>query len=158
MSRLSKPGITRVRRNVEKALYLLYRNDHFLIINGTQERSITHKLAEYIQQQFPGWHVDCEYNRRGQRLPKAILSQDTSYPDIIVHHRNTRENLLVIEAKSIHSQDHSDAHDKKKVKAYIEDSDYQYQFGLWVCFYDDPAESQLDWFENLDGDCCEVSS
>lgn len=153
MSCLPKPTFNQVRRSIEKSLYLLYRNDHFLITNGTEERTITHKLAEYIQQQFLEWHVDCEYNRLGQGLPKAILSQNTSYPDIIIHHRNTRENLLVVEAKSIHSRDHSDVHDKKKIKAYIEDQDYRYQFGLWVCFYDDLAESRLCWFENNDGGC-----
>jgi len=158
MSSISRPSFDEVRRKIETALQILYKNDHFLITNCTHERAITHKLAEHIQRLFPEWHVDCEYNRLGEELPKAIPSQDESYPDVIIHHRNTRDNILIIEAKSIHSNDRNDRHDKIKIKAYIEDSDYRYQFGLWICFYDDPAETKLDWFENQAGICCGVSS
>ena len=150
------PDFRMVETNINAAMHLLYRKDHFLITNSTSERSITHKLAEYIQQLFPHWHVDCEYNRRGLNRPKAILNQDTSYPDIIIHKRNTKTNLLVIEAKSIHSDDHSDTHDKEKIKAYIEDPEYQYRFGLWICFYDELSSVVMSWFENRDGRCSEV--
>jgi hypothetical protein len=158
MNVVSRPDFDEVRYKIETALQLLYRNDHFLITNSTNERSITHKLAEYIQQLFPEWHVDCEYNRLGRERPKAIPSQDTSYPDIIIHFRNTQDNLLIIEAKSIHSQDHSDISDKDKIKAYIENLNSGYQFGLWICFHDDLAKNKLDWFKNQAGICCGVSS
>lgn len=151
------PDFRMVETNINDALNLLYRNDRLLITNSTSERSITHKLAAYIQQLFPQWHVDCEYNRRGLRRPKDILDQDTSYPDIIIHQRNTTTNLLVIEAKSIYSADHTDTHDKKKIKAYIEDPEYQYRFGLWICFYDEISSVVTDWFENRDGRCREVA-
>ena len=153
MSRLTKPSLKSVQRKIGKALHLLYEKDHFLITNGTEERSITHKLAEYIQQLFDKWNVDCEYNRRGENHPKAINSKRTSYPDIIIHRRNTKHNLLVIEAKSIHSRKHSDRKDKEKIKAYIEDPDYQYRYGLWICFFDDFYQNKLDWFENNNGGC-----
>ena len=157
MSRLYKQSLNSVQRKIGKALHLLYEKDHFLITNGTEERSTTHKLAEYIQQLFIEWNVDCEYNRRGEYRPKAIGSKKTSYPDIIIHRRNTKKNLLVIEAKSIHSRKHGDVGDKNKIKAYIEDPDYQYQFGLWICFHDDPADNRLDWFENNDGNWREIT-
>jgi len=156
MSHLPKLSFSRVHSRIEKALLLLYKNDHFLITNCTAERSITHKLAEYIQQFFPEWNVDCEYNRRGENRPKAIPSQETSYPDIIIHHRNTKHNLLIIEAKSIHSRKHDSVQDKEKIKAYVEDPDYQYRFGLWILFYDDLAQTRLDWFENHNGSCQEA--
>jgi hypothetical protein len=157
MSCLPKPTFNHVRRSIEKSLCLLYRNDHFLITNGTEERTITHKLAEYIQQQFPEWHVDCEYNRRGISNSKDIPTQSTSYPDIIVHRRNTKDNLLVIEAKSMHSRNHDDVDDKNKIKQYIEDAKYCYSFGLWICFYDELADVRLDWFNNQAGFCRGVS-
>jgi hypothetical protein len=47
---------------LEKALSKLYENDSFLLENNCHERSITHKLAEYLQQYLPNYHVDCEYN------------------------------------------------------------------------------------------------
>ena len=151
------PDFSMVETSINDALHLLYRNDHFLIINSTSERSITHKLAEYIQQLFPQWHVDCEYNRLGLGFPKNLPDQHTSYPDIIIHKRNTKTNLLVIEAKSIHSADRSDTHDKEKIKAYIEDPEYQYRFGLWLCFYDEFPRLVMDWFENRDRQCLKVN-
>ena len=85
MSSFIKPDLVVVRSNIEKALQLLYENDLFLITNGAEESSITHKLAEYIQRPFPEWHVDCEYNQRGKNDQKDIAGHNTSYPDIIIH-------------------------------------------------------------------------
>jgi hypothetical protein len=142
------PSFDDVRHKIEKAVQCLYKNDHFLITNTTNERSITHKLAEYIQLLFPEWHVDCEYNRRGENNQKDIEGQTTSYPDIIVHLRNTKRNLLIIEAKSIHAPNHSDRGDKSKIKKYIEDKRYGYSFGLWICFHDELEETTMNWFKN----------
>lgn len=151
------PTIHSVGEHISRALHQLYSNDHFLITNSTNERAITHKLAEYIQPLFPDWHVDCEYNRLGLNTPKRLPDQSTSYPDIIIHKRNTNANLLVVETKSIHSSDHSDTHDKEKIKVYIEDPEYQYRFGLWICFYDELSSVVMDWFENQNGSCCELA-
>lgn len=147
------PSIEEVNYKIKVAIMWLYKNDHFLITNAAEERSITHKFAEYIQFLFPEWNVDCEYNRRGEDMPKDLPNQNTSYPDIIIHLRNTKCNLLVIEAKSIHSRNHSDKKDKDKIKAYIEDSKYLYRFGLWVCFYDEIGNTIIDWFINQKGKC-----
>ncbi len=158
MSKIFQPEFDIVRNKVELALHLLYKNDHFLITNGTNERSITHKFAEYLQQLFPEWHVDCEYNRLGENHPKDLPGQETSYPDIIIHKRNMMDNLLIIEAKSIHSQNHSDDADKRKIKSFIEENRYSYRFGLWICFYDEISVTRLDWFQNIDGHCSEVNT
>ena len=157
MSSISKPSFDEVRRNIEAALQRLYKSDLFLITNSTNERTITHKFAEHIQQLFPEWHVDCEYNRRGEEQRKDVEGRNTTYPDIIIHRRNTKDNLLVIEAKSIHSQDHSDTDDKDKIIKYISDMKYSYSYGLWICFYDELVKTQLDWFENHAGECRGVS-
>ena len=158
MSSIPRPSFDEVRCKIETALQLLYKHDHFLITNNTSERAITHKLAEYIQGLFPEWHVDCEYNRRGEDRPKDIQGKRTSYPDIIIHRRNKKDNLLIIEAKSVHSRNRSDIVDKGKIAAYISDTRYEYSFGLWIYFHDDLAETQLDWFENQAGVCRGVSS
>ena len=147
-----------VKYRIELALHRLYKNDHFLITNGANERSITHKLAEHLQIFFPEYHVDCEYNRRGENRPKNLPGQTTSYPDIIIHKRNTKDNLLVIEAKSVKSKNHSDEDDKRKIKAYIKDARYGYRFGLWVCFDDEITETKRDWFNNMNGECIEVNT
>jgi hypothetical protein len=41
------------------------REDKDLINNSANERSISHNLAEYLQNYFRDLNVDCEYNRHG---------------------------------------------------------------------------------------------
>ena len=114
---------------------LLVRDGHLLTANAN-ERSITHKLAEYMQLQFPEWNVDCEYNRDGidpKKLitfVKNIKSDNTDavsvFPDIIVHLRGTNNNLLVIEAKK--SNYSGKDRDGEKLKAFKKDLGYKYAF------------------------------
>lgn len=47
---------------LDKALKKLYEKDSYLLKNDCHERSITHKLAEYLQELLPDLNVDCEYN------------------------------------------------------------------------------------------------
>lgn len=47
---------------LDTALRTLYLKDSHLLKNSVHERSLTHKLAEYLQQLFPEYNVDCEYN------------------------------------------------------------------------------------------------
>lgn len=116
----------------------LIERDSFLLVKDANERSITHKLAEYLQQGFPGWHVDCEYNRwasnpnNGPRkflvdLEEQVSSGDTNgttvFPDIIVHRRGTTENLLVIEAKKVGGRLERD---RKKLQLFRSQLDYEY--------------------------------
>jgi hypothetical protein len=69
-------------------------------------------LAVYIEGEFPGWHVDCEYNRQGvSRGPKQVTPSEllppsgTSRharisPDIVVDKRGHEgPNLLAVEVK-----------------------------------------------------------
>ena len=58
-----RPPPEDVKRRVIAAICALYRHDRELLDVDANERSITHKLAEHLQRKFPGWHVDCEYNR-----------------------------------------------------------------------------------------------
>jgi len=54
--------IEEIKRRLNLALEKLYVKDWYLIKNAAHERSITHKLAEYLQELFPDYDVDCEYN------------------------------------------------------------------------------------------------
>src|SRR5271156_1841591 len=103
-----------IESKLRRAIRTLLREDGWLLRYDANERSITHKLAEYLQKEFRDWHVDCEYNLDGHDdskkldLPpkRNISSADTEartvFPDIIVHCRGKhakRLNLLVLEAK-----------------------------------------------------------
>jgi len=52
-----------IKEKVEYCLQILREKDRDLLDIDVNERTITHKLAEYLQNQFPSYDVDCEYNR-----------------------------------------------------------------------------------------------
>jgi hypothetical protein len=128
-----------VEARLKKAEEKLLRTDRFLLENDVNERSITHKLAQYLQEEFfPEWDVDCEYNRVGtEEMAKKLdlkaepsCTDDTHartvYPDIIVHHRGKEyENLLVIEAKK-NSSPAGTSRDEEKLKAFGKELGYKY--------------------------------
>ena len=100
-----------IKKKIKYSINKLMEHDSFLLKENVNERSITHKLAEYLQDEFKDWNVDCEYNRMVNGVsnePKRMIfpvedikSNDTEaktvFPDIIIHKRNRRKNLLVIE-------------------------------------------------------------
>ncbi len=153
-----------LKQRIIAAICALHRYDHELLEIDANERSITHKLAEHLQHQFPAWHVDCEYNRIGHVTKRLNLNGQsrpdeteatTVFPDIIVHQRLTNENLLVVEVKKAGGQ--QETHDIEKLKTFTR-PDCQYKYGLFVrlgangdCeikLYQDGACSQ-DWTDDL---------
>ena len=127
----------------DSALRRFLHNDAQLLVVNANERSMTHKLAEYLQQEFQGWNVDCEYNRnradvKKLPLPRRRINWDdlegrTVFPDIIVHHRTMSDNLLVVEAKKSSSAI-NDAFDLGKLEQFKEDP-FHYRYGLFIKFY-----------------------
>jgi len=52
-----------VKERAITAIDRLLKNDLLLLQNDVNERSVSHKLAEYLQIVFQNLHVDCEHNR-----------------------------------------------------------------------------------------------
>ncbi|MFH1941156.1 MAG: hypothetical protein ABIL68_03550 [bacterium] len=148
-------SLKRVRSLVQNSIQKLINDDADLLDINVNERSISHKFAEYLQQEFLGWNVDCEYNRKMGETKRLnvifnnVTDQDieakTVFPDIIVHRRQTDKNLLVIEMKK--SGNNFD-NDVKKLKAFTGDED-GYRFGL-LLIINSKNEPQQTWFD--DGD------
>src|SRR5216683_1952592 len=69
---------------VVSALHEFYARETHLLEKDLGERTLTHRLAVHLEKQFPGWDVDCDYNRLGERtlrLPKGtIVSTDDHQP------------------------------------------------------------------------------
>ncbi|MGH6703233.1 MAG: hypothetical protein ACREC2_05565, partial [Bradyrhizobium sp.] len=65
---------------VVSAVGVFYARETHLLEKDLGERTLTHRLAVYLESQFGGWDVDCDYNRLGERrlrLPKgSIVSTD----------------------------------------------------------------------------------
>src|SRR5258705_13494063 len=106
------------------ALKEFYARETHLLEKDLGERTLTHRLAVHVEKQFPGWEVDCDYNRLGERtlrLPKGkIISTDdhfgkSVYPDIVVHQRDIPNNLLAIEGRKA-SNHQPPEHDEHKLR------------------------------------------
>ena len=141
-----------IKKRTRIALGVLQKNDSFLLEQKVHERSIAHKLAEYLQEQFPDWNIDCEYNRKGikSKLLEGIGECDGHrktnrvFPDIIVHKRNTKNNLLVVELKKSNLDPKCDI---KKLELFTRmEGEYRYSLGLFIEFED--SQPKLKWLKN----------
>ena len=150
--RLGEISTVQIKERIRIALGLLYKNDYFLFEESVHERSIAHKLAEYLQQQFPDWHVDCEYNRHGisvKKLPRECVGKhkENVYPDINIHHRNTDDNLVIFEIKPNKSNSVVECDDVKLVEFTKSSGDYKYILGVFIGF-DSLEEPQIEFYRN----------
>lgn len=160
---------------LQRAFDNLISNDSFLISNNLSERSIAHKLGCYLQNEFPEYNVDCEYNgyveshrnRKYINILRSIaeelgilkgtderdLINRKIYPDIIVHLRgvNPDSNLLIVETKKSTSIESFDF-DFEKLKRFTS-NEYEnnlcYSFGLFIEFVvDENPQLNIKWFRN----------
>ena len=129
-----------IEEKISKAIEKLCERDSYLLKNSASERSISHRFALYLEEQFKDekWDIDCEYNRLGEaekRLHWEEFSKKPNlvFPDIIVHHRGKKENLLVIEIEKTIQYDHIEK-DFKKLKAFLKENKYGYRFSLLLRF------------------------
>jgi len=125
---------------VVTALGEFYAREAYLFEKDLGERTLTHRLAVHIESQFPGWDVDCDYNRLGERtlrLPRGtIVSTDVHlgksvYPDIVVHRRGIPNNLLAIEVRKAANHQPPE-HDPHKLRAL---TDPHLWFAFWAGVY-----------------------
>lgn len=141
-----------IEEKLGAALKKLFDRDGFLLENLAHERSVAHKLAEYLQLEFGDVrHVDCEYDLHG-RLLKLLddirecdedRRTDRIYPDIVVHVRDTDEfNTLVIEMKVGSG---SVVCDREKLRLMTSTGQYRYQSGVLIQFHRLDAPT-LTWF------------
>ena len=101
-----------------------YARETHILEKDVGERALTHRLAVYLEKQFPGWEVDCDYNRLGERtlrMPRGtIISTDDDigksvYPDIVVHQREIPNNLLAVEVRKATNHQPPE-HDQHKLR------------------------------------------
>ncbi|MBN2374473.1 hypothetical protein JXL19_11870 [bacterium] len=136
---------------------MLLEKDKEILTTDINERSITHKLAGYLEPLFVGWDVDCEYNRNHdnpkrlkiprRKIPNNDTQARTVFPDIIVHKRGTDKNLLVIELKKTTSQQRDDF-DLNKLKAFRNELCYKFAVFIKIRTGNDPAIEKIDWIQN----------
>jgi len=147
MDKLNKKNSDRINYNLEeikekidRVIDLILTRDRKLFKLNSSERSISNKLATYLYSEFPEWEIDCEYNRYMNTIKKLEKKGKDKriYPDIIIHHRESKENLLVIEIKksppySLTNQKVKE--DLERLQKMTSDKKYKYQFGLFILFF-----------------------
>lgn len=124
--------------------------DYYLLSVEANERSLTHRLAIYIEQEFPDYNVDCEFQKDGMDTKKlarfsnpAAKQAGTVYPDIIVHHRGTDDNFIVIESKPSSKDDpckKSPACDCDCCKLWAYREELKYKHAFYIVFPFPPDE------------------
>jgi len=124
---------------VVAALREFYAHETFLFVKDLGERTLTHRLAVYLEKQFAGWQVDCDYDRLGERtlrLPHGtIVSTDdhlgkSVFPDIVVHQREIPNNLLAVEVRKAGNHQPPE-HDQHKLRA-LTDPHLWFAYGIGV--------------------------
>lgn len=112
------------------------------LFGGVSEWAVAHRLAIYLEKHFPGYSVDCEYNRMPgepeatydttQHVPKRLHGNKQVRPDIIIHERgNNDRNLVVIELKKA-SNKHGIDDDAEKLRAFKDDASLRYAYAFQV--------------------------
>jgi hypothetical protein len=61
-----------IRDIISPVLQQLIETEMELFLNDVAERAIAHRIGCHLDGKFPGWHVDCEYNRDGLERTKAF--------------------------------------------------------------------------------------
>ncbi|UOY07224.1 hypothetical protein L0P88_01420 [Muricauda sp. SCSIO 64092] len=134
----------------------LYSKDALLMnpAYDITERTVTHRLAIYLESYFEKYQylVDIEYNRirgdynadavgnlMGKRLNWQNNEQGPSYvyPDIIVHKRETNDNLLIIEVKMIW-KNNKKRDDLLKIDEYLKE--FGYKYGVYIELSEDTIQ------------------
>lgn len=125
-----------------RSLKELYFNDKLLLELKVKEECINHRLAVYIEKNYPFvfaddpfFHVDVEYDKLGIERKEMKFKYDEApheiRPDIVLHLRgNQRGNILAIEAK----KGAISRHDINKLEGFLKPPfNYRFAIGLSYC-------------------------
>ncbi len=122
----------KITQIVNLAIERFLQNDLGLLYDDVHERTISSKIAMYLQPHFNGYNVDPEYNREGHRI--KTLNGEKIYPDIIVHIRNKKVNLLIMEIKKDIHPEKLINKDRNRLKKMTINQKYQYRLGVLIIF------------------------
>ena len=126
----------------EKAKNEFLEKEKAIIKNDTNERTLTQRLAFYLELQlrknikYENYSVDCEYNRKEEDIKRLKCGKNTDkkeiYPDIIVYQRKIKNNLIAIEMKKTTSRNTDKIKDIEKLEALTDrKNDYHYTLGIY---------------------------
>ncbi|MEE1315790.1 MAG: hypothetical protein U0K35_00995 [Prevotella sp.] len=147
--------LTDIERIINKSLDLLYSKDEELFSNDLCERSIAYKFGLYFYQimqeeKHSDYDIDMEYNRHKADLKYTQKLTNGTYPDLIVHKRNTdKKNLLVIEFKKWkdnYTIKRLIKNDITKIEEFVDcRGKYSYKYGASIIFAKERKDVIITW-------------
>jgi hypothetical protein len=166
-----------INQKLTSSLNQVLIDDCYLLEHDISERSISHRLAVYLESQFLGFNVDCEYNgnidadngrkyicilkEMAENLHLVDVGAEVEefyyrcvYPDIIIHRRGKNDdnnNLLIIEIKKSSNPDPGNWDEEKLLRFTSLDyeNDFNYHFGAFVrLFIGKEPYYIVKWYQN----------
>jgi hypothetical protein len=123
-----------IEKRLDAALSVFLENDTTLFDDNLGEPVLSHRIGFYLQNLFPNFFVDCEYDKLAggdKERPNSVIDMR---PDIIIHRRlhEPVDNLVVIEVKK---GEEPESNDKEKLKIFTDTNGlYRYKYGFFVGF------------------------
>ena len=150
----------------EKAKNKFLKEEKKIIEIDVNERTLSARLMfhlqtlllnEIYQESYKEYSVDCEYNRRKEStkmIPKEYRKFEKEdkqiYPDIILHQRKNRKNLMIIEMKKTVSSDKDGKDENRDRLKFLtssrKENEYKYLLGIYFEVNRIPDKCKIEFF------------
>ena len=123
----------RIRKGkIREALKLFIAKDKQALLHvDIYEPTISHRIAVYLEDLFPGFDIDCEYNKTLLGKKKDMNGKKIR-PDIIIHTRMTNEaNSVIVEVKKSGRNSKLSKSDIEKLKRCMNGT-LNYDLGVFI--------------------------
>lgn len=123
------------------------------LIKNINERTFVFRMGHYLVNYIEGdtdYKVDVEYNRRDYNIKK--LDDKNIMPDLIIHKRNKKDNLAIIEFK----KNENSEEDKSRLIKMKNDKRYLYKNIYFILINKNKIEKYIgESWTNILGDSYE---
>ncbi len=138
---------------INKVLNEFYERDSVLVdYNSCSklicERTISARLAMYLQNAFKEYEVDCEYNKHINDI--KTIDNKKIFPDIVIHKRkNDEDNLIWIELKKYNSYKKSIDNDRERLTIVTKENfDFKYQYGVLIIINQNIDDCIIEYYKD----------
>jgi len=121
-----------IKGKIREALKLFIAKDKQALLRvDIYEPTISHRIAVYLEELFPQFDIDCEYNKTLLGKKKDMNGKKIR-PDIIIHKRMTNEtNCVMVEVKKSGRNSKLSKFDIEKLKGCMFGT-LHYDLGVFV--------------------------
>ncbi len=123
--------IENTKEKIREAVREFKALDHAALLRvNIYEPTISHRIAVYLGNLFPGLNVDCEYSQNLSGAKKAGLANKIR-PDIIIHKRLIQNNCIIFEIKKNGKNSQKAGADIKKLEGAV-NGNLGYDLGVFI--------------------------